>query len=79
VIHNEPWESVSMDFMTQLPEWNGMDIILIVIDRLCKLAKMVPTNIIITTSIQQNCSLTCGLNTMKFIISDKNAKFTMGF
>jgi hypothetical protein len=49
VICNEPWESVSMDSMTQLPEWNGMDIILIIIDRFSKLAKIVPTKTIITT------------------------------
>jgi hypothetical protein len=29
---NKPWENVSMDFMTQLPEWNGMDAIVVVID-----------------------------------------------
>ncbi len=26
-ILRKPWESVSMDLMTQLPEWNGMDAI----------------------------------------------------
>lgn len=26
----EPWENISMDFMTQLLEWNGMDVILTV-------------------------------------------------
>ncbi len=31
-ILNKPWENVSMDFMTQLPEWNGMDAIVVVID-----------------------------------------------
>jgi hypothetical protein len=31
-ILSEPWESVSMDFMTQLPKWNGMDAILMVVD-----------------------------------------------
>jgi hypothetical protein len=25
LIPNEPWENISMDFMTQLHEWNGMD------------------------------------------------------
>jgi hypothetical protein len=39
VICNEPWESVSMHFMTQLPEWNGMDIILIIIDQFSKLVE----------------------------------------
>jgi hypothetical protein len=28
LIPNEPWENVSMDFMTQLFEWNGIDIII---------------------------------------------------
>jgi len=31
-ILNEPWENVSMDFMTQLPKWNGMDTILMAVD-----------------------------------------------
>jgi hypothetical protein len=31
-IPNEPWENVSMDFMTQLFKWNGMDVILVVVD-----------------------------------------------
>ncbi len=50
LILNEPWKNISMDFMTQLPKWNGMDAILMVVDQLSKLAKMVPTKIIITTS-----------------------------
>ncbi len=36
LIPNKPWESVSMNFMTQLPKW--MDAI---VDRFFKLAKMV--------------------------------------
>lgn len=32
LIPNEPWENISMDFMTQLLEWNGMDAILVVIN-----------------------------------------------
>jgi hypothetical protein len=31
-----------MDFMTQLPEWNGMDVIFIVIDWFSKLVQMAP-------------------------------------
>ncbi len=31
-ILSEPWENVSMDFMTQLFKWNGMDAILMVFD-----------------------------------------------
>jgi len=49
LIPNEPWESVSMDFMTQLFKWNGMVTILIKVDQFFKLAKMIPTNMIVTT------------------------------
>ncbi len=48
---SEPWENVSMDFMTQLPEWNGMDAILVVVNRFSKLAKMAPTKTIITFNL----------------------------
>jgi hypothetical protein len=30
LIPSEPWENVSMDFITQLPKWNRMDTILVV-------------------------------------------------
>jgi hypothetical protein len=39
----------SMNFMTQLPKWNGMNAILPVVDKLSKLAKMTPTKMITTT------------------------------
>jgi hypothetical protein len=32
LIPSESWENVSMDFMTQLFKWNGMDAILMVVD-----------------------------------------------
>jgi hypothetical protein len=48
LIPSEPWNNVSMDFMMQLLEWNGMDVILVVINQFSKLAKIVPTNMIIT-------------------------------
>jgi hypothetical protein len=31
-ILNEPWENVSMDFMIQLLKWNGMNVILVVVN-----------------------------------------------
>jgi hypothetical protein len=46
-IPSEPWNNVSMDFMMQLLEWNGMDVILVVVNQFSKLAKIVPTNMII--------------------------------
>jgi hypothetical protein len=48
-IPSEPWESVLMEFMTHLLEWNGMDTILVVVNQFCKLAKMAPTKTIATT------------------------------
>jgi hypothetical protein len=42
-------ENVSMDIMTQMPKWNGMDAILMVIDQFFKLAKMALTKTIMTT------------------------------
>lgn len=33
LIPSEPWESVSMDLMTQLPKWNWMDAIFMVVNR----------------------------------------------
>jgi hypothetical protein len=48
-IPSERWENVSMDFMTQLPKWNGMDTILVVVNQFSKLAKIVPTIMIATT------------------------------
>jgi hypothetical protein len=38
-----------MDFITQLLEWNGVDVIFMVVDRFSKLAKMAPTKTITTT------------------------------
>ncbi len=49
LILNELWESVSMDFMTQLLEWNGMNAILVVVDQFSKLEKMALIKIIATT------------------------------
>jgi hypothetical protein len=49
LIPNKPWENVSMDFMTQLFKWNGIDAILMVVDQFSKLAKMAPTKMITTT------------------------------
>src|SRR5205807_3752777 len=41
-ILTKPWESISMDFVTDLPESNGYDAIWIVVDRLTKMAHFIP-------------------------------------
>lgn len=38
-----PWSSISMDFIVQLPESNGSTAILVVVDRLTKMAHFIPT------------------------------------
>jgi Integrase zinc binding domain len=42
-IPEKPFEVVSMDFITELPESNGYDSILVVIDKLTKYAILIPT------------------------------------
>jgi len=39
---DRPWKSISMDFITDLPLSEGADAILIVIDRLTKMAHLIP-------------------------------------
>jgi hypothetical protein len=77
-----PWENVSMDFMTQLPKWKGMDTILMVVDWFSKLAKMAPTKIIVMIFNSAKLFFDVWITDYKmpqFIISNRNAKFTMSF
>ncbi len=82
LIPNEPWESVSMDLLTQLPKWNGMDAILVVIKRLSKLAKMALTKTIATTFVSTKLFFNMWVKhhgMPQFIVSDKDIKFMVGF
>ena len=42
-IPERPWNSISMDFIEGLPDSEGFDCILVVVDRLTKMARFVPT------------------------------------
>jgi hypothetical protein len=64
LIHGEPWESVSMDVMIQLLEWNEMDAILVIVNQFFELAKLVPTRMVATTFDLGSYFLICGLNIM---------------
>jgi hypothetical protein len=79
---HSPWESVSMDFMTQLPKWKGMDTILMVVDWFSKLAKMAPTKMILMifnlTKLFFNMWVK-HYGMPQFIISNRDAKFTTSF
>jgi len=81
-ILTEPWENISMDFMTQLFKWNGMDAILMVVDQFSKLAKVVPTQIIITTFNLAKLLFIIWVKhhkMLQLIVNNKDAKFTMCF
>ena len=41
-VPKKPWESISMDFITDLPKSNGHDAILVVVDRFSKMAHFIP-------------------------------------
>jgi IS30 family transposase len=45
-----PWESISMDFIEQLPDSKGFTIILVVVDRFTKQALFIPTHDTITST-----------------------------
>ena len=41
-VPNRPWDSISMDFIVELPEVNGKNAILVVVDRFTKMASFIP-------------------------------------
>ena len=47
-----PWESVSMNFITQLPTSdNGFDVVMVVADRLTKMTHFMPTTTTLSTMV----------------------------
>jgi len=49
LVPDQPWNSISMDFIEQLPSSSGFTAILVVIDRLSKQARFIPTHDTITS------------------------------
>ena len=48
---NRKWESISMDFIVDLPMTHkGFDSIFVVVDRITKVARFIPTTTNVTTS-----------------------------
>jgi len=43
-VPNRPWEIISMDLITQLPESNGYNAICVIVNRLTKRAHFIPIN-----------------------------------
>lgn len=81
-ISPSPWHGVSMDFITCLPESQGYDAILVMVDCFSKLAHMVPTRRTPTTLETAKIFFNAwwkhhGLP--KVIVSDRDPKFTSAF
>jgi len=82
-IPENPWESISIDFIVDLPRSkNKNNSILVVIDRLTKMAHFLPT----TTNITSKETAQLFFNNIvrlhgypKSIISDRDSKFTASF
>ena len=50
-IPNQPWESISMDFIEQLPMLEGFTAILVIVDRLTKQSLFIPTHDTVDTPL----------------------------
>jgi hypothetical protein len=79
----KPWSSIAMDFLGPLPKSaNGNEIILVIVDRLTKMAHFVPTIRNYTSEIVANLFVK---NVFRYhglpesIVSDRDSKFTSHF
>jgi RNase H-like domain found in reverse transcriptase/Reverse transcriptase (RNA-dependent DNA polymerase)/Integrase zinc binding domain/Retroviral aspartyl protease len=77
-----PWSSLSMDFIVQLPPSNGYTAILVVVDRLTKMARFIPT----TDDVDSDGTLRLFLTRVvgvhglpDDIVSDRGSVFTSQF
>lgn len=81
-IPEQPWKSVSIDFIVKLPLSNGYDSICVIVDRLSKMAHFVPCNETITASSTAELFLQ---NVFKLhglpddIVSDRGPQFRSHF
>jgi hypothetical protein len=74
-----PFESISMDFMTCFPKWEGMNAIFVVVDMFLKLVKFASTQTNATTTGTTKLFFDMWVrhNGMpKVIVSDRDVKFT---
>ena len=77
-----PWHSMSMDFITSLPESQGYDAIFVMVDRFSKLAHMVP--IVATATTLETAKLFLNAwwrhhGLPRVIVLDRDPKFTSAF
>jgi len=81
-ISDRPWSSISMDFITDLPNSEGYNCILVVVDRLTKMIHLFPFNNIPSASETASVFLNNIFKLHGFpseIISDRGTQFTSKF
>ena len=82
-VPHTPWESVSMDFMVELPMTpNGFDALLVVVDRLTKFCILIPTTVTATArdiAFAFLNNVVCRFGLPRSIVSDRDTKFTSTF
>ncbi len=81
-ISSRPWSSISMDFITDLPNSNGFTCILVVVDRLTKMCNLIPFKSIPSseeTAIAFRNSIFRSHGLPDEIITDRGTQFTSKF
>ena len=81
-IPDKPWQSVGMDFMGPLPQSQGNDYLLVIIDQLTSQVHLVPTTMQVTAREVAWLFLKEVMRlhgVPKSIVSDHNTKFTSTF
>lgn len=78
-IAQQPWQEVSMDFVARLPESEGFDAVLVVVDRLTRMRHLIPCH---TTANSEDVAKLYLRNVWKLhglpthITSDRGTQFT---
>lgn len=81
-VPDKPWQHVSADFIVQLPDSDGYDAILVIVDRFTKMAVFVPTTVTITSQGFAELFhefVYCRYGLPESITTDRGKEFTAGF
>src|ERR1700734_3387544 len=77
-----PWERISVDLIGPLPESNGFDMIMVIVNYFTKMKVFIPTNQTITSLIAANLFKTHAFKRFgipKGVVSDRGAQFVSEF
>jgi transposase InsO family protein len=79
---NEPWDTISVDFIVELPRSNGYDAIMNVVDGVMKRAHFITMHTTIT-AVGAACLFLCEVwkhhSTPRIVISDRGPEFIADF